>query len=314
MRIVFFGTADIAVPSLAALHQDHGVVAVVSQPDRPKGRSKKPEAPAVKQWALENGLEVLQPEKLNDGSFEAWLRDKNPDLCTLAAYGRLLKQPILDVPSRGWLNMHPSLLPRWRGPSPVQTALLAGDEETGVTIMRITLEMDAGDIVLQEKLSIGRSETAGELSRRAAELGGTLMSKAVTEMTEGVLEERSQDTALVTFSRMFQKDDGIIRWQEGARVIHRQILACNPWPVAQCMFKDRVLRILRSDYSDESADAAAGTVLHADKSGIYIATGEGQLIVQELQWAGKKALAVDAFLRGTPVQPGDQLQEKNNGS
>lgn len=311
MRIVFFGTAEIAVPSLAALHEDHGVVAVVTQPDRPKGRSKKPEAPAVKKWALEQGLEVVQPEKLNDGSFEAWLREKDPELCALAAYGRLLKQPILDVPSRGWLNMHPSLLPRWRGPSPVQTALLAGDEVTGVTIMRITLEMDAGDIVLQEKMPIGRSETAGELSERAATLGGQLMSQAVRQMKEGSLKETPQDTSQVTFSSMFQKTDGVIRWTETAKTIHHQVLACNPWPVAQCLFKDRVLRILRSDYNEEPVEAEAGTVIRSDKSGLYIATGEGQLIVTELQWAGKKPLAVDAFLRGTPVQPGDRFKEKS---
>ncbi|NLN94142.1 MAG: methionyl-tRNA formyltransferase [Candidatus Hydrogenedens sp.] len=309
MRIVFFGTADIAVPSLAALHEDHGVVAVVTQPDRPRGRSKKPEAPAVKKWALEHGLEVVQPMKLNDGSFEAWLREKNPGLCALAAYGRLLKQPILDVPARGWLNMHPSLLPRWRGPSPVQTALLAGDEVTGVTIMRITLEMDAGDIVLQENLSIGRCETAGELSVRAAELGGRLMSQAVSQMKEGTLRERPQDSSLVTFSRMFEKSDGLIRWTEKASTIHHQVRACNPWPVAQCMFKERVLRILRTNYSDDPVEGEAGTVIRSDKGGLHIATGEGLLIVTKLQWAGKKALAVDAFLRGTPIKTGDRFEE-----
>ena len=309
MRIVFFGTAEIAVPCLASLCTAHEIAAVVTQPDRPKGRSKKPDPPEVKVWALEHGLEVVQPEKLNDGNFERWLREKKPELCALAAYGRLLKQPILDVPLRGWLNMHPSLLPRWRGPSPVQTALLAGDDVTGVTIMRITLEMDAGNIVLQEKLPVGRTETAGELSRRAADLGGRLMAQAVAQMETGKLTEYPQEHDQATFSRMLQKEDGIIRWDREAASIHNQIRACNPWPVAHCLFRDRMLRLLRSDYSEKSHSALPGTVIQADRQGIVVATGKGCLTITELQWAGKNPLAVDAFLRGTPVRPGDCFQE-----
>ena len=171
MRTVFFGTPELAVPALAAVAAHHNVTAVVCQPDRPKKRSKRPVPPPTKAWAVEHEIPVHQPLKLNDGAFEAWLKEQRPELCAIAAYGRLLKQPILDVPPEGWLNIHPSLLPRYRGPSPIQSAILNGDPVTGVSIMRLTLEMDAGDVLLQEETPVADDDTTESLSARLAQLG-----------------------------------------------------------------------------------------------------------------------------------------------
>ena len=309
MRIVYFGTPPLAVPTLAALASKHEVAAVVTQPDRPRGRSGRPEPPEVKVWAVSHGLEVHQPEKVHDGSFEAWLRERRPELCVVAAYGRLLKQPVLDIPPQGWFNLHPSLLPRWRGPSPIQTALLEGDTVTGVTIMRMVLEMDAGDIVLQEQTPIGPEETAGELTERLADMGAAAMMKAVDLLEGDALCPVPQDPNRVTVSTLFEKERGRIRWAGSAQQIHNQVRACNPWPAAQCLFRGQVCRILGTEPVDASAGAAPGVIIEVCKNRMIAATGKGLLSVLRLQLPGKKPLDTDAFLRGTPVQTGERFED-----
>ncbi|OQB36171.1 MAG: Methionyl-tRNA formyltransferase [Candidatus Hydrogenedentes bacterium ADurb.Bin179] len=309
MRIVFFGTPPVAVPTLALLAAEHDVTAVVTQPDRPRGRSGRPEPSAVKVWALENGLPVYQPEKLHDGAFEAWLCAQQPDSCVLAAYGRFLKQPLLDVPPLGWLNLHPSLLPRWRGPSPIQTALLEGDAETGVTIMRVVLEMDAGDIVLQESTLIGPEETAGDLTERLAAMGAPLMARALVMLEQGNAPSIPQDTARVTNSTLFEKERGRIHWADTSRRIHDQVRACNPWPMTYACFRGQTCRILKTRWLSDAPSADPGVVLDVRKDRILVAAGEGQLSLLRLQLPGKKALDVDAFLRGTPVTPGERFED-----
>ena len=309
MRIVYFGTPELAVPTLAAVAARHDVTAVVTQPDRPRGRSGKPEAPAVKTWALEHGLSVHQPEKLHDGHFAAWLREQAPEVCVVAAYGRLLKQPVLDVPPKGWLNLHPSLLPRWRGPSPIQTAILEDDVKTGATIMRVVLEMDAGDIVLQERTPIGPDETAGELAERLAALGAELMMRALDLVEGDCAPSIPQDPARVTVSRMFEKEDGRIRWSEPARRLHNLVRACNPWPMAHCQLRGQFCRILKTRIEDMPGAAAPGTVIAVGKDRITVAAGEGALALLRVQLAGKKALDMDAFLRGFPIEAGERFEE-----
>lgn len=309
MRIVYFGTPGLAVPTLAALASKHEVAAVVTQPDRPRGRSGKPEPPEVKVWAAAHGLAVHQPEKVHDGSFEAWLRDMRPELCVVAAYGRLLKQPILDVPPLGWFNLHPSLLPRWRGPSPVQTAIFEGDTVTGVSIMRMVLEMDAGDVVLQEQTPIGPNETAGELTARLADMGAAAMIKAIELLEREALTPAQQDPARVTVSALFEKECGRIRWSDSASHIHNQARACNPWPAAQCLFRGQVCRILGTEPLSGHAGIQPGAIVEVRKDRIIAATGEGLLAVLRLQLPGKKPLDADAFLRGTPVQAGERFED-----
>ncbi len=309
MRIVYFGTPSLAVPTLALLAATHEVAAIVTQPDRPRGRSGKPEPPAVKVWATENGLMVHQPEKLHDGTFEAWLHQMLPDICILAAYGRLLKQPLLDVPPQGWLNLHPSLLPRWRGPSPIQTAILEGDTMTGVSIMRVVLEMDAGDIILQESTPIGPNETAGVLTDRLAEMGALAMLRALTMVEKDAVIAKPQDPAGITMSVLFDKKHGHIRWSEPAKRIHDPVRACNPWPVAYCLFRGQLCRILETELLPNAGDADPGKIVEVHKDRFHVGTGRGQLAVARLQLPGKKALDTGAFLRGTPVTAGEQFED-----
>lgn len=309
MRIVFFGTPELAVPTLAAVAREHQVVAVVTQPDRPQGRSKTPAPPPVKVWALANKLPVHQTDVLNDGTFAAWLQAQAPEICVVAAYGRLLKQPILDIPPLGWLNVHPSLLPRWRGPSPIQTAILAGDTETGVSIMRMVLEMDAGDVVLQERTPVGPHETAGQLSDRLADMGARMMLTALEQAAAGTLAPTPQDPALVTHCHLFRKDDGRIQWAQSARTLDCQVRAAHPWPVAHCQFQGEVVRIHRAMPRLEPADSAPGTVLALDRDCVWVATGEGQLGLLEIQVPGKRALPMADFLRGRSIRTGDQFED-----
>lgn len=308
MRIVFFGTPELAVPSLAALTSNHTVVVVVCQPDRPQGRSARLVPPPTKVFAQAHGLAVHQPEKLNDGTFEVWLKAQRPDLCAVAAYGRLLKQPLLDVPPLGYLNVHPSLLPRHRGPSPISSAILAGDVKTGVTIMRLALEMDAGDLLLQESTPIGPDENAEELSRRLAEMGARLLVQAVDQVASGTAVFIPQDPAQVTVSRMFGKKDGYIDWTRPAREIHNLVRAAYPWPSAQSLFRGEIARIHRTALMDASADAAPGDIVGVEKDRVRVATGEGQLAILVFQMPGKKAMPMGDFLRGHPLQAGERFE------
>lgn len=306
MRTVFFGTPELAVPSVAALRAaGHEIAAVVTQPDRPQGRSKQPVPPPVKVWAEAHGVPVHQPEKLNDGAFEAWLRAQAPEVCTVAAYGRLLKQPILDIPPRGWLNVHPSLLPRWRGPSPIQTAILAGDATTGVSIMRMILEMDAGNVVAREETPIGPEETAGELSDRLAVLGARMLAESVERLAQGELPETPQDPAGVTHCRLFRKEDGALRWERPAVELERLVRAAHPWPVAFTSLAGAPLRVHRAVVGEGAG--APGEVIAVEKDRIWVGTGADALGLLEVQAPGKRAMPVGDFLRGRPVAPGERL-------
>lgn len=307
MRVVFFGTPELAVPTLAAVADEHEVLAVICQPDKPRGRSKKLIAPPAKQWAEAHGIAVHQPTRLNDGTFESWLKDLAPDVCVVAAYGRLLKQPLLDIPRYGYLNVHPSLLPRWRGPSPIQSAVLAGDTETGVSIMRLVLEMDAGDVQLQERTPIGPEENAAELTERLAATGAGMMLRALREVESGTATYTPQDPEHVTHCKMITKADGLIDWTRPAAEIHNQIRGCQPWPVAHCVWGGGKLRIHRSRVVEGNSTHDPGTVSAVEKDRFHVATGDGTLALLELQAPGKRAMACADFLRGNTIQVGDQL-------
>ncbi len=309
VRTVFFGTPALAVPSLAALAESHEVTAVVCQPDKPQGRSKKLVAPPVKVWAEEHGIPVCQAAKLNDGVFEAWLREQAPEVCTVAAYGRLLKAPILAVPRHGFVNMHPSLLPRWRGPSPIQAALISGDRETGVSIMRVVLDMDAGDVMLQEKTPIAPDENAVVLGERLAEMGAGMLVEAVGLAASGGATYTPQNDAEAVYCKLLRKEDGRIRWGESAQRIHDLVRGAVPWPMAHCRYRGEVCRIYRTRVVDEEAGAEAGAVVGVGKDRIEVATGERRLAVTVLQLPGKKPVAVEAFLRGHAVEVGERFED-----
>lgn len=305
---MFFGTPEIALPVLAATAARHEVTAVVCQPDRPRGRGKKMLPPPVKEWALEHALPVVQPAKLNDGEFEAWLRAQQPDVCVVAAYGRLLKAPLLAIPPHGHVNMHPSLLPRWRGPSPIQSALLAGDTETGVSIMRLVLEMDAGDILLQESTAIGPNEDAVALSARLAETGGRMMVDALAMIEAGTATYTPQSEAGVTHAKIFSKEDGYIQWNRPAQELHNLVRGATPWPAAQCLLGGQVCKILLAEVDDAPAAGAPGVVTAVDKSSVTVATGNGGLRILTFQAPGKRAMPMGDFLRGQSLPVGTTFE------
>lgn len=304
MRIAFWGTPEIAVPSLEALASRHDICALICRPDRPKGRGRKVSPPPTKIWALSHGIPVYQPEKLNDGVFIEIFREIAPDLCAVVAYGRILKQPYLDVPPEGFLNMHPSLLPRYRGPSPIQTAILNGDTETGVTIMRMTLEMDAGDILLQETESIYPEDTTGTLSVRLAEKGARLFVDAVERIERGEAVFIPQDPDKVVMCHLFEKQDGRIQWGNTAVQIHNLVRAANPWPMAFTSCKNTIFRIIRSEPVEDDSRETPGVITRIEKDRILVSTGKGLLAILEIQIPGKRIMPVADFLRGHPLQAG----------
>lgn len=311
MRIVFLGTPELATPSLAAVAGRHEVTAVVCQPDKPQGRSAKLVAPPTKVWAEAHGVVCVQPTKLNDGTFEAWLREQAPDVCVLVAYGRILKQPILDVPRYGFLNMHPSLLPRHRGPSPIQTAILCGDDVTGVAVMRLDAGMDTGDILLREEYPILPEDTTASLSERLAHAGAEALVRALDLVESGTAVFIPQPTEGVTITRLYTKEDGRIRWGQSARDISNLVRAAVPWPVAHCRFRGDVCRIHRVSVINESVGTSVtpGTVIDVDRCRVHVATGKGQIAIDVFQAPGKKTMPIADFLRGQPITPGERFED-----
>jgi len=301
LRIVFFGTPELAVPSLRETAARHQVTAVVCQPDRPKGRSKKPMPPPVKEWASAHDIPVHQPTKLNDGTFEAWLKEQRPDACALAAYGRLLKQPILDIPKHGFLNMHPSLLPKYRGPSPIQSALIQGDSETGVTIIRLSMDMDGGDIVSQSTEPINQDDDGVSLSSRLSEKGAVMLADALDDLAAGKATFKQQDHSAATYCKMLTKEDGLIDWDKSAANIHNQVRGTQPWPGSYTKLNGETFRIFRTKPTSNPFDAEPGTVISTEDRAIHVATGDGCISITNLQAPGKKAMDADAFLRGRPL-------------
>ena len=309
MRTVFFGTPDLAVPSLDAVAANHELAAVVCRPDRSQGRSMKLVPPPTKVWADAHSIPVVQPVKLNDGTFEAWLRAQAAEVCVLAAYGRILKQPILDVPRHGFINVHPSLLPRHRGPSPIQSAILCGDAATGVTIMRLEAGMDTGDILLQEEEPILPDDTTASLSARLAARGAALLVRGLALIASGEAIFTPQDQARATTTRLFEKKDGQIHWDASARDIHNLVRAAVPWPIAHCAFNGETCRIHETEDLEEAAGGAPGEVVRVEGDRVCVATGDGLLAIRTLQAPGKRAMPMADYLRGHRIAVGDRFED-----
>jgi len=307
-RIAFFGTPSFAAPSLQVLIDGPDeVVGVVCQPDRPAGRGQRLSAPPVKELALARGLPVLQPEKVRTPDFLAQLRAWRPDLAVVAAYGRILPLSVLELPRLGCINVHASLLPRYRGAAPIQWAILRGEAETGITIMQMNERMDEGDILLQEATPIGADETYGELQGRLAALGAGTLMRALSAQERGELVPRPQDPSQATLAPMIKKEDGRIDWSLSAAEIARCVRGFAPWPSAFTALGGKLLKIHRARAATAHATAAApGTVLSAGDT-IDVATGSGVLEVQVLQLEGRKALAAADFARSGAATTGARL-------
>lgn len=306
-RILFFGTPDFAVPSLTSLLAGPDTVAgVVCQPDKPAGRGQHLTAPPVKQAALAAGLPTLQPVKVRTPEFLDALRAWDPDLIVVAAYGRILPTTILELPRLGCINVHASLLPRYRGAAPIQWSILNGDAETGVTIMQMSEAMDAGDILLQRATPIGDQETYGELQSRLAQLGAEALREALAELRAGRLQPKAQDVAQVTMAPMLTKEDGRIDWQQPATHLACRVRAFNPWPSAFTHLNGKLLKIHRAAVVAGNATAAAGTITMVD-SAVRVATGSGYLQLDDVQLEGRKRMPAADFARGGHVKVGTLL-------
>jgi len=305
VRIVFFGTPDFAVTSLAALVEaGHRVCGVFSQPDRPVGRHQGKLRPTpVKEFALLHNIPVFQPEKLRDGVALAQLRELDPELIVTAAYGKLVPDDILALPPKGCINVHGSLLPKYRGAAPIQWAVLNGDAETGVTIMDMAHEMDAGDIIAQISTPIGPEETAGELFDRLAALGGKLLVETVEKIAAGTARRAPQDPSQATLAPMISKKMSPVDWTRSARQIHDQIRGLNPWPgAATDVISGDTVKLWRAQVVEKHTDAWPGVIVKAGVQGIDIACGDGKVLrVLELQAPGGKRMSVGDYLRGHPI-------------
>jgi methionyl-tRNA formyltransferase len=310
LRIVFFGTPEFAVPTLSALLASrHPVVGVVTQPDRPRGRGHHVTASPVKVLALQNALPLLQPERMKDEGFLRALRELDADLGVVAAYGRILTDAILASPRLGMINVHASLLPRWRGAAPVHRAILAGDGETGVTIMRVVRELDAGPMLSSIRVPIGPDQTTGQLEPVLAECGASLLVDAVNRLAEGPVAEEPQSAAGVTYADRITKDDAPVFWWRPAGELHNQVRALNPWPLASTSLEGSRLLVVETEIGTDAAPAGAlpGAVLAAQGDRFVVAAGHGTLRLKTVKPEGRRAMAAREFLAGHRVAPGTVL-------
>jgi methionyl-tRNA formyltransferase len=299
LSIVFAGTPEFAVPALQALlASPHRVVAVYTQPDRPAGRGRQLAASPVKKCASAAGIPIEQPVNFKEPVTRERLAGYRPDLMVVVAYGLILPQAVLGIPPQGCLNIHASLLPRWRGAAPIQRAILAGDIETGVTIMRMEAGLDTGPVLLERRISIGPRETSASLHDRLAQLGAELLPRAIAGLVSGELQPRPQSESGVTYAYKLQKEEARIDWRKSAVEIDRQVRAFNPWPVAECRLDDEQLRIWEAEPTATATTAAPGTVIDADAAGIVVATGAGALRLLRVQAAGRKPVTGAEFARG----------------
>ena len=305
MKLVFMGTPAFAVPSLEGLvRAGHQVAGVFSQPDRPVGRHQNKLQPTpVKERAQSHGIPVYQPETLRDGTALAILRELAPELIVVAAYGRFLPDDILALPARGCINVHSSLLPKYRGSAPINWAVLNGEAETGVTIQRMVHDMDAGDIILQRATPIGADEDAAALYDRLAELGGELAVEAVARIGAGTVSYTPQDHGQATQAPMLSRELSPIDWTRSAQAVHNKIRGLHPWPVASTdAVSGETMKIYRSALPDRTTGARPGAIVAAGREGIDVACGDGRVLrILELQPPGKKRMPAAAYLAGHPI-------------
>ncbi len=311
MRIVFWGTPEFAVPSLRALQEEgHLVVAVVTMPDRPAGRGRRVRKSAVKLEAEAEGIEVLQPEDPNAPEFLPRLREFEPDLSVVVAYGAILSEELVDLPRLGSVNVHASLLPKLRGAGPVNWAIIRGHEHSGVTIMRIVPELDAGPILYRVESRFPPDVTAGQLSQQLSEMGAAALVEALAQMEAGTLPEVDQDHARATYAPKLDRETARLDWSLTAEELDRWIRGCDPWPAAWTTLGGEAVQLFRPSLpTDENAgEVAPGTVVRADpKDGLRVATGEGLLEIGEVKPAGSRRMESTAWIAGRGVASGDRF-------
>ena len=296
MRIVFVGSPEFALPSLDALHENFNVVGVITQPDRPAGRGRNPHPPAVKSYAVQHEIHFIQPLKVRESEVQTQLETWKADVAVVAAYGQILPASLLDIPVHGFINVHASLLPRWRGAAPVQAAILHGDTVTGITIMKMDPGMDTGPIISQSEVDIGEEETAGELLSRLSHVGAKLLIDTLPTYLEGKIDVTPQNDQKATYAPLIRKSDGKFMPVQRAVYVARQVRAYEPWPGSYFEWDDKRVRVLKA-HALPSNSAEIGSLVEVDGFPA-IRMEEGVLVLDVLQISGKKALSGDTFLRG----------------
>ncbi len=310
LRIVFAGTPDFAARHLAALlSSEHEVIAVYTQPDRPAGRGKKLTASPVKNIALEHDIPVYQPENFKSDEAKQELAELNADIMVVVAYGLLLPQAVLDTPKLGCINVHGSILPRWRGAAPIQRSIWAGDAETGVTIMQMDIGLDTGDMLKIATLPIEATDTSTSMYEKLADLGPQALIDCLADIATGKANPVKQDDALANYAKKLSKEEARINWNDDAEHIERCVRAFNPWPMSHFIAAENSIKVWQSRVSEQTSDKPAGTIVQADKTGIHVATGNGVLVLEQLQVPGKKAMSVQDILnsRAAWFEVGTQL-------
>ncbi len=308
MKVIFMGTPAFAVPSLLALSEHHQVLAVVTQPDKPKGRGKKMLCSEVKEEALKLGLPVLQPQNAKDPAFLEELKQYDAELFVVAAYGQILTEDVLFLPKYGSINVHGSLLPKYRGAGPIQWSIINGEAQTGVTIMQMERGLDSGDMLLKEALPITETDTYGTLTEKMANLGASLLLKTMDAIQNGTVKPEKQVDAESTYAPMIAKSMGHLDWSKPAKELHQLIRGLNPQPAAYTMLEEAPLKVLAAEVCAEESGQAPGTVVGSDKKGLLVQTGTSILRLTQVQAQGKKAMDAAAFLRGHAVPEGTVLQ------
>lgn len=309
MRVIFMGTPDFAVPSLEALLTKHEVVLVVTQPDKPKGRGKKMVPTPVKACALEHGIPVLQPEKVKEPEFVEHLRSYEPDLIAVTAFGQILSEPILEMPKYGCINVHGSLLPKYRGAAPMQWSIIDGEKVTGITTMYMAKGLDSGDMLLKAEVEITDEDTFATIHDKMAVTGANLLLDTLDQLEAGTLERIPQDHDAATYAPMITKETGHIDWSKNRQDIINLIRGLNPVPAAYTIYEEEVLKIFGAVISDVQADDAAnGEIVAVVKKGFVVKCGDGCLLITEVQARGGKRMMTDAYLRGHAMKEGILLQ------
>ena len=299
MKIIFAGTPDFAAAHLQALidSDQHQVVAVYTQPDRPAGRGKKLTASAVKQLACDHNLTVLQPPSLKDSDAQQQLASFEADIMIVVAYGLILPQVVLDTPRLGCINVHGSLLPKWRGAAPIQRAIEAGDKETGICIMQMDAGLDTGPVISVARCAIEDSDTSGSIYQKLSELGAPTLLVALEKMASGVAVAEQQDDSQSTYARKIDKSEALIDWSMSAQEISRRVRAFNPFPATFSHIGGDRVKIWGASATDKQSNNSAGAIIHADAEGILVQTGRGQLLITEIQLAGKSKMPVSELLK-----------------
>ncbi len=299
MNIVFMGTPQFAVSSLQKLYENgHNIKLVITQPDKPFGRGKKIKKSEVKEKAEELGLEVFQPLKIKTEDSVSVIKNFNPDLIVVIAYGQILSKDILDIPKFGCINVHASLLPKLRGAAPINWSIINGDEKTGVTTMLMDVGLDTGDMLLKEEVEITKNMTAGELHDILSEVGSELLINTINKIEDKTIVRVEQDHSISTYAPLLKKETSLINWNESAKNVHNMVRGLNPDQIAYFIYDDKNVKVYKTTYNNDVCKHEPRTVIRADKTGIYVVTSDGIIIIKELQMPGKNKMSIEDYLRG----------------